>query len=64
MDTKRQDDQADLIAVLKDIHRALQELGFNNAITRMPGAPTLGIGERLVLALEEIAARLPEREEE
>ena len=52
-----------MVMTLKSIERALEELGFNGAITRMPGHPTLGIGERLVLAVEALAAngRTPPR---
>jgi hypothetical protein len=43
---------------IERLTRAIEELGFNGAVTRMPSQPALGIGESIVLELRKITEQL------
>jgi len=46
------------LEVMKGIRRAIEELGFNGAMTRLPGSPSTGIGEEMIITLRRIEERL------
>lgn len=51
------------IAQMERLIRAVEELGFNGATSRMRGSESMGIGERIVIALDKIAEMVDDKGE-